>query len=307
MKKSFIVLTLVVIALVGVVSSCSQTDVPEMEECVENIKPADKNYVQLRNQIMELNKENIVASRGSFRDFLKRLVCVVRADAAGGLVGAIIGPISGVVGATACSAAAAVLPLEAMEVSPQQSRCAAGDEVAYVRVNKPNEALKNTVCQIGSSPSFADSVGYYHNRILLEYYNHNTTPSEDIDSMIEGIYAEAANIFNVSLQTLYYDTCTAACLDPFFSSKLYQQDEDVSMSDYCSRLKTYYPEYSSDIDVYEQIMEGILNIEDIDESNYVDKVIAYIQASNISQFHKESLINATLIGNASAKLWKIED
>lgn len=246
-------------------------------------------------------------SRLSFRDFFKKLVGVVRADAVGALFGGLyLGPVGGVAGATACSAVAVLCPSTAQEVSQPSSRSAViPDDDPSIGVNEPNEALENTVCQIGSSPSFADSVGYYHNRILLEYYNNNDapTPTENVDSIIVSIYAEAANIFNMSPQTLYYDTSAASCLNSFFDNKLYQQDEDMTMSAYCSKLKVHYPEHSMDLDVFEQIMEGILNIPNIDESNYVEKVIAYIQASNISQSHKESLINATLVGNASAKLW----
>lgn len=316
MKKSFIILMLAIMGFVGMFSSCSQTDIPEVEENVEIVKPASKGYVELTNQIKELNINNMHASRLTWwQKFKKRLIAVILADASGAMFGALVGqsagpagvPLCGIAGATACSAVAALWPSSNIEISTAYSRSAMSDEDVSIGVNEPNEALENTVCQLGSCPSFADSVGYYHNRILLEYYNNNTAPSEDVDSIIVGIYAEAANIFNVSPQTLYYDTSTAACLDPFFNNKLYQQDENMTMSNYCSRLKTYYPDHSSDIDVFEQIMEGILYIENIDETNYVERVIAYIQASDISQFHKECLINATLTGNASAKLWKIEN
>ena len=41
MKKSFIIFTLVVMGLVGV-TSCSQTEIPEIKESSENIMPANK-------------------------------------------------------------------------------------------------------------------------------------------------------------------------------------------------------------------------------------------------------------------------
>ena len=268
------------------------------------LKPIE--YQNLMHNIEALNTELCPQSRGWWGDFWngfrRNPFRVIVADAVGGLFGMFGGIVGSIAGATACSAAAVFTQNVEFLEDPIKSRSSGGGSRGITFNDNP-DALDDLVFETRDYPGLSDSTGYYHNLILLDVLKNGGVYDSDVTIVVDEIYAETAETFGIPESQLKEDVSSSDDLNTFFENELYNDEESATFSEYCARMKTLYPHLSNDIDVFEQIMMGLLNIPNLDETNYVQTIINYINNSSIGEQHKQNLINATIIGNASSRLW----
>lgn len=308
MKKKVLVVAIVTGMLS--ITSCSQDEnlIQTEHQTVNQIE----NYAVLNQQLTDLNAETFGTTRGWLGKFFKKVCAVIVCDAVGGLCGSLHGGvIGGIAGATVCSAAAVICPVDQITLFAKGgnlTRAASIDsEVVQLPIQSREVALNGVVIRTKEEPTLADSVGYYHNLIVLNSDEHKTLTSRDVHVLAKDIYIESAKTFKVPEDELLSALDDSPEMNTYLNEKLYSQKEDETLNEYCVRLKKFYPDLSKDIDVFETIMTGITNLEGVEECEYVENVIEIINRSSISEIDKERLRNAAVIGFASSKLWDIKE
>lgn len=83
---------------------------------------------------------------------------------------------------------------------------------------------------------------------------------------------------------------------------------DDDFDAYCNKLSGLYPEKANEISVLKEFVYGLSNI-DINETDteYLQKILLLIDESEIDEISKKNLKSAVLVGNASYRLWNVQE
>jgi len=248
-----------------------------------------------------------VQTRG-FGKWLRKVLGIVVSDAVGGIFGTFVGgPVGCIAGATAASGGVA-----GFGGTPEiMTRATLGNKLV---MNKESVALNNVVLKNNTGmacqeSALCDSIGYYHNKVLLNMNNKNLlTPTTDIRTFNREVYINTCNVLGCEASL---EEAEKVANNKEIVSLVENSPENFSnyedMDVYLNNLKKAYPNLSSKFSVIREFMIGLSNL-DIDENdgNYAQKIIDLINNSNLDEDSKKELRNAIIIGNASYQLWTVE-
>lgn len=262
-------------------------------------------FMSLKNNIKTLNEETFgdeVKTRGIFK-FFKKLLSIVISDAAGAIVGTAISPGTGtVVGAVSASAYVATRNVDDINISFGMHKISI-NEKSLDGVVIENPAIKTT---------FADSIGYFHNLILVSMNNSGKLPLmvQSSEEIVNNVYLEASRISSIPTSIKDADELVSVNNDMrrFVESGIAVFLPDDDFDAYCNKLSGLYPEKANEISVLKEFVYGLSNI-DINETDteYLQKILLLIDESEIDEISKKNLKSAVLVGNASYRLWNVQE
>ena len=262
-------------------------------------------FMSLKNNIKTLNEETFgdeVKTRGIFK-FLKKLLSIVISDAVGAIGGTAICPGTGtVVGAVSASAFVATRNVDDIEISSGMHKISI-NEKSLDGVVVDNPAIKAT---------FADSIGYFHNLIPVSMNNSGKLPLavQSSKEIVNDVYLEASRISGIPTSIKDADELVSVNNDMrrFVESGIAVFLPDDDFDAYCNKLSGLYPEKANEISVLKEFVYGLSNI-DINETDteYLQKILLLIDESEIDEISKKNLKSAVLVGNASYRLWNVQE
>lgn len=303
-KKLFLFVCLIASAIAFF--SCGNDEVT----CEVNAEDSEQvcyndHFMSLKNNIKTLNEETFgdeVKTRGIFK-FFKKLLSIVISDAAGAIVGTAISPGTGtVVGAVSASAYVATRNVDDINISFGMHKISI-NEKSLDGVVIENPAIKTT---------FADSIGYFHNLILVSMNNSGKLPLmvQSSEEIVNNVYLEASRISSIPTSIKDADELVSVNNDMrrFVESEIAVFLPDDDFDAYCNKLSGLYPEKANEISVLKEFVYGLSNI-DINETDteYLQKILLLIDESEIDEISKKNLKSAVLVGNASYRLWNVQE
>lgn len=309
MKKTFILS----FALVCMLCSCSSSS-DYVEEPIANNAVVDESnsLSSVQAQIEALNQEmfttttSSVQPRKSLRSFFRKFFAVVICDAAGGLVGSLAGPAGAAAGAMLSSGLAAVTSPE--NIQYPMAKVASANTSAFASMNSEAIALSKGIVPVDSTSqkaSLNDSIGYYHNQLMLKMGNE-LVYSDSINKQIaDNVITLTASNYSVPLKEVSsYVESNKTFFDNITNKGLCSTDDVQSIEGIIKKWIALYPEYSSQFEVLQSFIEGVSNLDvDVNDGTYLNKVLGIINTSTLSDTMKQSLRNAFIVGNASYQLW----
>ena len=310
--------------LLGVVLCCSCSSTDSIDEVSVNQKELSLNISEeeqlafVNSQIDSLNQSmypQVVQTRGLGK-FFKRFIAVVVCDAVGGLFGnSCLGPCGAAAGAIAASGLAAIVPIE--NISFQRTRAISNSDVSTLRLmpmNSETLALTPSLVPIqGSSMSGMatkeDSIGYYHNKVILEL--NKTVKPEDltINSIVDKVAeTTCANYGESKDQVLRQLNSNIDFFEDIMDKQYPISGQFNSLHDVIQQWTVQYPSHSAKLLLLETFFEGVSNLKvEENEGEYLEKVLLIIKNSSLDEDLKQDLRNAFIVGNASYQLWNVEE
>lgn len=315
MKKNVFFLA-VLLCVITFFVSCSKQE--EFSYQRNNEVPKDKQEMkQLIIALAEYNTnyQKIHGVTRSFRGWFKKLLRVTYADAVGAILGSNFGPWGAIAGGVSASA------LVYCEEENLPSQFSFAPTRSYLDGNNPLPvltdgdgninlgALSNVVLD-SNIPACTDSVGFYHNKILLYLNAHNLLHinNNNTDSLTNAICEHAEEISSNGRGT----TTNTELLQQLKFSQFKLAYPSMAMletfDEYVDEYVVLYPELD---DYLWFLWEYISTLCDIDpednDGTYAEGVLEIIGESQVSNTVKKRLGEAVITGYASSRLWNFED
>lgn len=300
MKKYLIIF----FAIMAVIFSSCSNETTSMEEGISSIEvekdTKQESLASLQGQIASFNDSICVhpsETRGFF-SFFNRLWRVVSADAVGGLFGNLWGgPVGAIVGAAACSTYTGA--------DSFCTRAKINNSEKWTLKYELNNNMDNLIPlpADGTSPTLQDSIGYYHNKAILDLSKKdiklsiNKMPILLLDEVKKEMPRKVTFTPKDSIQ-----------LNKTYSEfvKNEQNFSGVDIDAYEKHLISCYPSQSGEINVIFEFLKGVSSIKAEDETTYIQTILRLIDSSDLSNTIKQNLRNGVIVGNASNKLWQVK-
>lgn len=311
MKKVILFAGLALASMAFVSCSNDETVNERMQQPIQEFSIHDDGIEDVKLKISALNNQQFnqeQKTRGLF-SVLKKFFCVVISDAVGGIVGTAICPGAGTVaGAVSASAYIASKNVDNLHIG----LATRVNDYASLKMNNDSLALNNVVIANDDTElTFADSIGYYHNAILKEMNEEGALPvNDESNEIFENVLSEASKITGYQITSQDANELIKANEDfkKFVNSGIAELSMEDDFETYCNELCTVYPEKADEIYVLKEFFKGLSNIDITeDDTDYIQKVLKIIEDSDLEESMKQNLKNAVLIGNASYRLWNVED
>lgn len=303
-------------------TSCSSVD-PQISDVV-NSKSVDCHsqaveMLQLQSKVDSLNRTMFPVDNNQTRglgNFFKKFFSVVLCDAVGGLFGNLGGPCGAAAGAVMMSATAAFVPADNINFSNGLLSSSSFIKDKYnqtnSKVNLPNVSLKSSVVPKYDpriKPGPLDSIGYYHNKALIELNNIANIDKVNVDTLIFTVAETTCRYYNKPKQEVVaYLNNNKDMFDEVLISKSLMAKDSTSLHSAINVWKEHYPEQSDKLNVLETFFEGISNLNvDENDGDYFNRVLELISTSSLDEDTKQSLRNAIIVGNASYQLWNTDE
>ncbi len=303
------------IFMLGILLCCSCSSYESSRDI--EISVSDKNhneaqFVSVNSQMDSLNYSMFnddVHTRG-IKGIWKRLFAVVISDASGAIFGLKFLPgTNGAVGAIAASGLAAVVGSDRISFNAPVSRTMMSDSV---QMNPSNIALSTYIIpsKRGNNiiMSKMDSIGYFHNKVLMELKESLTPNGFVMDTLFAKVadvtceyYGEPAEKVRKSLND-----------NRIFFDKLVRLQKTVlnecnDIHGLVDAWKKQFPEQRQELDTMEKFLNGIAHLKvEENDGEYLNKVLEIIDNSNFDDNKKSELRSAFIVGNASYQLWNTE-
>lgn len=313
MKKIFIVMSFVLMGVCLYVS-CSQ-DNAESEKSADTSATVSNDYEEqfaaLQLKIDELNQQTFPnwgtdnTTRGW--NFFKFLGVIV-ADAVGTLAGAEAGSVIPGVGTTVGAVIGGVAASIGVVVG-----------VAGVRPYYVNSTAQDFVFpSVYSTPAMQDSIGLYHNEIIMAMKEFNPKVFDEEYRKRHDLLEEVCTISEQYLG-LKSGTLTVEYLESAPAVKTVVDDMLSITSDHPShdvlfqRMQTKYPELQKELQLVYDFVCNINAIVDDEDDNermgekkkyYVINLLQLIEEADLPENIKETLKVAIEVGYASSNLWE---
>lgn len=298
MKKVFMFL---VMALTMLCVSCSSEDsVSTPATSTTEVTAELDSFASLQAKIAGLNAQmqtQCPATRGWFARLCRRIL----ADAVGGLWGNFLGgPAGAVAGAASFSALCA-----AVEVSNNPTNADTtvkiNDKIAHCDAD---EGLVS--CDEEEACSVMDSIGLYHNRVLIDIAvdDVEVPVSEYPNMLLADVRNNYPNLGEISTEDSV--KIVTLCSEFLELEKEYKGGKDIGS--YAEYLESKYPSKKGEIEIIKEYFNGLPYAEASDLSTeYMNKVLEMIDDATLSADVKQNLRNGVIVGNASNRLWKLDD
>lgn len=267
-------------------------------------------FAKVQKQMISLNEEITAENRSQTRSvwgWFKRIVGVTVADAVGGIVCSWFGPAGTAAGATAASGlVAAFLDEPVIEIYTRSK----GDDELFPPMNPDDKSMNNLFPGDVSDEllTIGDSIGYFHNRILLDIKNENQGQKLSRDSILACLAQKTSEFYRVDKNEIKQDFANNKELFDFVAGGDYQSVNGEDLHDIIAAWIAKYPNKQGELTLLETFFSGLNNI-DVDENDgdYLMKVLKLVDNSELSEEIKRNLRNAFIVGNASYQLWNVPD
>lgn len=306
MKKIFLAVGIAI--AIGSFTSCSNEETlsTETENKTELTQSDATEIARLQSQIADYNKAHFgeqPQTRGLFKWLFKGL-CTAFADAVGGAFGGIAtGTVtSGIVG----------LYL----FSDKESKVDVTWGGFKAPVRDPHIAFSNLVVNKDSADNYlctiqTDSIGYYHNAVLYDIFNDSTKMAEacQMTSYEFGSYIldRVGSFYPIEKEKAIANGCIndAVTIANIMRDSFNNSD---SREDIVKKLRSKLPLSKEVIELLMTYIEGaVQSAEEHDNDYYLQDMLKIINSSNLTPEVKNSVINGFVIGNASSRMWSMED
>jgi hypothetical protein len=315
MKPKATYLATLFLILTFVLSSCKETD----EVLPQSIVPTESECTrELQQQIDSLNislfPEQYDQTRG-WKQWFKKIAAIAVVDAVGAIMGTFYSsnPAVGAGVAIVASATAAFIPSDNISfMAPTRATSETTVVGTLSEMNPAEISLVDVVPEdeLGNSPSqLEDSIGYYHNLIMLDINNiidsvGNTTMEAIIDSISEkvGIY------YDIPVNEVQAAIESQDSLITFIITNRNSLINNLGNDNVFNVLGAKFPTHAQEFSAMRSFFIGLnnLNVQGND-ATYLRQTLNLIQSSNLSSSMKQRLRDAFIVGNASYQLWKSEE
>lgn len=299
--------------------SCSQSVIDDDIALNDNVHSGNTiNNVELlsiQNQIDSLNNQMFpeqVQSRG-FKDFFKKIFTVAVSDAVGGMFGALWGgPCGAVAGAIVSSGVAALTPVENISIFSRATDDNGDLQLVMMPMNSKQIALTSSlvpVSETNTKVTKEDSIGYFHNKVLLDLNTSLEARAYTVDNIIDVVSVATADIYNEPKETIITElNSNKSFYEGILSNNIISQPQYTTLHDVFAAWKSQYPEQADKLSVLEVFFNGIVNL-DIDENDgqYLEQVLKIVDESSLDEETKRDLRNGFIVGNASYQLWNVQE
>lgn len=299
--------------------SCSSTDVNEEMMTNQEISTSqiiNHDVAAAQAQIDSLNHvifPEQIQTRGFFKNFFKKFVAIVVSDAVGGLFGFTYGNgLGAAIGAVMASSAAALTPVEDISLFTRSDNLE--QTYKFIPMNSCELSLDSSLLpalQDGQADrcSKEDSIGFYHNMILLKLAELNEDGYSNFNDLKQAIAKEGTKIYNIS-ENVILDNLNQndRIYKAIFSKMNDTTTENVSLDDIFSFYIGLFPERSDELSLLKTFFNGLGKKEEIpNKGEYLNKVLKIIEESSMSSDTKRDLRNSVIVANASYQLWNVQE
>lgn len=299
------------------------------EEAINHKKRNNETALaQLRLNITNLNKKwqpsssrnSMYLRKKSLKGFFSRLINVVVSDVGGAIKGAINGE-NILKSAGKASAKAGVkaivdttnelLNSDDVQPAPFRIRKKSDESISILDfINSSENVLVDIVPEQSDNDmdTALDSIGYYHNKVLLELFTENDNirywknlSTEELSDIIDEALVDV-NLFDDIIIGKSSDQLSDMLA---FCDNLSDIIDDYSNStDFCDALSLQYPDIADALSVISIYMEGLqVNLGTDNVALYTENVLSLVAESYVNTEMKYILRSGIVVAMASAKLW----
>jgi hypothetical protein len=298
--------------LLPLISCSSNIDLPgttdNQNSNTVDFKSQELNKVQ--NRIDSLNQNLLAENQNSrgFRSWFKKIFAIVTADAVGCMFGTIYGgPVGSFVGTISSSALAAAIPVNSIEPSTSEvSRSLTPSFVKLHSITEDSLALKKVIVPKFSvnKDLLGDSIGYYHNLVIINTKKELMDNAVTIDSLLTTIKKNTISVCKYNQVDVDNAMKTNSPLFNNVLSEKMKASNFENVHDLINAWIDLYPEKAGELTTLESFLTGLSNI-DIDNYNgdYLSYVLEIISNSSLDDETKNTLSQSFIVGNASYQLW----
>lgn len=312
MKLKVLLLSALFTILAILTSSCKD----EASDLSQTSVFTESEYV--RYQIDSLNislfPDQFDPTRG-WKQWFKKIAAIAVIDAVGAIMGTYYSssPAIGAGVAIVASAVATFIPANNIGfLAPTRT----GSENSLIigslsPMNPFDISLVNLVPEdeFGSGPQLADSIGYYHNLILLDINNIiDSIGHTSMEAIIDSISERIGIYYDIQVSEVQQAIENQDSLISFILTNRDLLNSDIGNEHIFSILGTQFPTHAQNFSIMQSFFTGLnnLNVQGND-ATYLRYTLNMIHSSNLSSSMKQQLSNAFIVGNASYQLWCIEE
>lgn|GEM_PF-1650998 len=293
MKKIFFIVSITLATITAFSCSNDETETANNDHSATEAKQI-VNLQKLQNDMANLTKEwqtkqPLAITRSeknsNFTNNMTNSISITGADLAGAFIGANIGGIGALVGGALASGVA------------YWERERYGNKGFAFSTIVPNNTI---IFKDKSTATMIDSIGYYHNKILMNIGEKRLADAEieDIEELIINSAIEVTgNTTDFNKPELRNNECTI-----FFIKNISRLNAAKTTDDFCKILSESNQISKEEINIIKTYIDGLATIDNTN-GEYTKAVINTIDNSDINPETATSLKNSVLVGNASQKLW----
>lgn len=161
----------------------------------------------------------------------------------------------------------------------------------------------------GGAITREDSIGYYHNSVIVDLHNSLTSTDPSLDDLFAIVSDKTAVLYGVSKGAIKRDlTANRSLFESILNERLFDSTNATDMGAAARRWSVLYPEKESQIEVLQSFFEGLSNTDVVNnDGTYFNKVLKIVDTSRLDNINKRKLRNAVIVGNASYQLWTIKE
>lgn len=313
MKRNVFYLAVCMLAVSFFVSCSKQEDCSYQSN---NEVSKDKQEMKQLINALEVYNAEYQKSRGltrSFGGWFKKLLRVTYADAVGAVLGSNFGPWGAVAGGVSASALVYCeeenMPSQ-FSFAPRRTYLEGYNPLPVLTDDNMNLGALIDVVLVSNIPACTDSVGFYHNKILMYLSNHNLLHinNNNTDSLTNAICEQAEEISENGKGT----TTNSQLLQQLKFSQFKSAYPSMAMletfDEFVDEYVVLYPEIEDYLWFVWEYISILCDIEPEDnDGTYAEGVLEIISESQVSNTVKKCLGEAVITGYASSRLWNFDD
>ena len=295
--------------------SCGNSDVTEKTELTTQYTVYDseeQEYMDFQAKLEALNEQTFIeqdATRGLSR-FFKKFLAVVACDALGSGIGSVGGPVGIATAAITASLAAVITPVEQIGIFTRTNEYLTGRTIG---MNNAGYALANNLVPAnpinGKYYTIEDSIGYYHNKVLLSLDSDISSRTLDLDTIMVKVADETYQSYKTSKTVIISNLkANQTSFDKITTNIMPNIHEAKDIATMIERFQQQYPEHAPLIRVLETFLNGLSNIKPTNnDGEYLNKALALLDTIPMRSVVRQNIQNAIIVANASYQLWKLPE
>lgn len=311
MRKLFYLILLCIVTVL--VTSCEK----RMEDSIVGEDHTYSEVVELQNRIdsiaVSMSFAPEIQTRG-LSSWLVKIGATVLADAVSGIVASGLSSGNVYIGygvAIAASTLVATLSVDRISFLAG-TRATTDNERGILEMNPEGIAMSGVLPIERYTQSLnmqSDSIGYYHNLIIMEMADTLSAMDTISTDCIITLTADAlGKYFDVNNEEI--KTALNSYSEPyvFIENNYCRFGTCESTSDIIDIWENKYPNRNNELSLIEAFMNGLVNIQVRDNDGaYLSNVLYALHTSNLDAQMKVRLRNAFIVANASYQLWNTEE
>lgn len=282
----------------------------------------NKSLQDLKSELILLNNRTFgdfsnggkPQTRGFFKKLLNKILNFVVADAGGAIKGLISG---NNVWTSAKTASISTLRSAFKSIGEEVLRAPAitndtinSSVLATSLINPRDIALKDVVpVNIDVKDSDLDSIGYYHNKVIMTLFEKNNDalywanlPADKIELEVKGALEKEAIFERLSLDTIGINRHEMIDFYDNLSNALNSTDDSVEL---CDKIHSLNPDMADLLSILSVYIDGLENVQAGEEwTNYTNEMLNIVNNSKVDELMKRNIRSSLIVAFASSKLWK---